>query len=268
MKKLLLTLGLTASLSLLGAGNLSKNTFENMQIFKDIGAEVSNFGQVGNTGMYMVMGSDKKKNPFKVVVDSKGEFLFLIQSVINTKTKSEFKLPIDTSILEGKETFTYGTGKEVIYVFTDPECPYCKKFEKVWPTLTDKYTFKVFLFNLSFHKKAVPMSNYIISGGSKETRGDRLIEIANGNDTNWLAFNSKIEKEARKEFETQLQDKNLNKQLKKSIEKIIKEKIATELKEATELMKTATELGGQLGVQGTPTTIKTNGETVVDWSKL
>jgi len=263
MKKLL-ALALAGAVSMATAA-VNKTTFEKMPIFGQIGAKVENFGQVGTTGMYMVQGTDKKSNPFKVVVDEKGEYLFLVQSVIDTKSRTEFKLPIDTTMLKGKESLTYGKGKEVIYVFTDPECPFCKKFELEWPKYEDKYTFKVFLFNLSFHKNAVPMSNYIIAGGSKETRADRLLEIAKGNDEGWKTFNKKLEEDALKEFDKRSKGKSLNerKTLMEEIEKEKQEKLA----EVNELLKVATELGNKVGVSGTPTTIKENGD-LIDWPKL
>jgi len=264
MKKLL-ALSLAGMISVATAAEITKTKFQNMPVFQQIGAKVEAFGQIGKTGMYMVQGTDKNTNPFKVAVDGKGEYLFLIQSVIDTKTRAEFKLPIDASILEGKEAFTYGTGKEVVYVFTDPECPYCKKFELEWPKYADKYTFKVFLFNLSFHKKAVPMSHYIIAGGSKETRADRLLEIGRGNDKGWQEFNAKLDQEALAEFDKRSKGKSLEER-KTLMETIEKEKQA-KLAESNAILKTSTELGNKVGVSGTPTTIKADG-TLIDWPNL
>src|SRR6185437_182915 len=54
-----------------------------------------------------------------------------------------------------------GTGKRVLYVFSDPECPYCQMFEKqIAPMLTDT-TVYTFLFPLPMHAQAKPDSQKI-----------------------------------------------------------------------------------------------------------
>ena len=65
-------------------------------------------------------------------------------------------LPLDLAIKE-----VNGTGKRVLYVFSDPECPYCQMFEKqIAPMLTDT-TIYTFLFPLPMHPQAKPDSQKI-----------------------------------------------------------------------------------------------------------
>jgi len=84
-------------------------------------------------------------------------------TVINTKTNKELFFETDMKNYDEFQAFEYGTGKEEYYVFTDPECHFCKNFENQWGSLKDKVKFHVFLFPLSFHKNANNMSLYILN---------------------------------------------------------------------------------------------------------
>lgn len=111
---------------------------------------------------------------------TKDKKILIMGNAIYTDTKKVVAFPLEKNILEGKEAFTYGTGAEVLYLFTDPECPYCKKFEKKMATLKDKYTFKIYLLPLPFHADAIPMSKWILKGKESNQMGERLIAIAEG----------------------------------------------------------------------------------------
>lgn len=60
-------------------------------------------------------------------------------------------LPLDLAIKE-----VNGTGKRVLYVFSDPECPYCHMFEKQTVPFLKDTTIYVFLFPLPMHQMARP----------------------------------------------------------------------------------------------------------------
>lgn len=124
-----------------------------------------------------VQGQEKKPFDFFITKDRK---ILITGNGIHTDTKQRVTFPIDKNIIAGKEAFSYGTGKEVLYVFVDPQCPYCKQFEKTMPTLKEKYTFKIYLFPLSFHPDAIPMSKWILKGTDQENMAERLLAIANG----------------------------------------------------------------------------------------
>lgn len=122
-------------------------------------------------------GQSKKPFNFFITKDKK---ILIMGDAIHTDTKDKVTFPMEKSMIAGKEAFTYGTGKDVLYVFTDPECPYCKEFEKIIPTLKDKYTLKIYLFPLPFHHDAIPMSKWILKGKDATQKSERLIAIANG----------------------------------------------------------------------------------------
>jgi thiol:disulfide interchange protein DsbC len=72
-------------------------------------------------------------------------------------------LKMDLSANKDKAAFTVGNGTEDIFVFTDPDCPYCEQFEKMTANLSPKLKLHVYLFPLDMHKDAKKKSEYILS---------------------------------------------------------------------------------------------------------
>jgi thiol:disulfide interchange protein DsbC len=63
---------------------------------------------------------------------------------------------IDVKLLPLADAFdvVHGNGKRTVYLFEDPDCPYCKKFEEELPKINN-VTFHIFLFPLkSIHPHA------------------------------------------------------------------------------------------------------------------
>jgi thiol:disulfide interchange protein DsbC len=80
----------------------------------------------------------------------------LTQNKINQLSKIEFgKLPFQQSF-----TVKKGDGSREFAVFTDVDCPYCRKLEQELSKL-DNYTMHVFLFPLEMHKDAKARSQAI-----------------------------------------------------------------------------------------------------------
>ena len=67
------------------------------------------------------------------------------------------KLPLDKALKIVK-----GDGSRSIAVFSDPQCPYCIKFEQEVINHIDNVTVYLFLFPLPFHDKALPYSEEIL----------------------------------------------------------------------------------------------------------
>lgn len=72
--------------------------------------------------------------------------------------------PKDADSIKKGVAFSYGSGSKEIYIITDPECPYCVRFEKAVNGKLSDYTVHVILFPLSFHKKAPAMIEWILQG--------------------------------------------------------------------------------------------------------
>lgn len=115
-------------------------------------------------GVYEVVVGRKV---FYATADGKYLFFGNLVDPINKKSITEERtqelskidpkqLPLDLAIKE-----VNGNGKRVLYVFSDPECPYCQMFEKqIAPMLTDT-TIYTYLFPLPMHQQAKPDSQKI-----------------------------------------------------------------------------------------------------------
>jgi len=109
----------------------------------------------------------------------------------STFTKSPARLATFTKTMKEGVSITYGTGKKDLYLFTDPECPYCRKFEKKAKGLLGDYTVHVILFPLSFHKKAPAMTEWIMQGVDDKDRHMRMEALMVDNSQDYTAFMSK-----------------------------------------------------------------------------
>lgn len=87
------------------------------------------------------------------------------------KTKKSIKL------IEEGISFTYGSGDKELYVVTDPECPYCVKFEKAIKNNLEDYMVHVILYPLHFHKKAPAMVSWIMQGKDANEKKQRMEEL-------------------------------------------------------------------------------------------
>lgn len=181
MKKILVAI--VCIVSTLMANDPLIDDLNTLNIIKDNQIHLLKVQDLGN--IYLINGEPTRvpegqaKKPFNFFV-TKDKKILIMGDAIYTGTKEKVSFPMEKSMIAGKEAFSYGIGKEVIYVFTDPQCPYCKEFEKVLPTLKNKYTFKIYLFPLPFHSDAIPMSKWILKGTDGNQMGERLIAIANG----------------------------------------------------------------------------------------
>jgi len=82
--------------------------------------------------------------------------------------------PKDKKVIKDGVSFSYGKGSKEIYIVTDPECPYCTKFEKAAKGKLADYTVHVILMPLSFHKKAPAMIEWIMQGKDDAQRKERF----------------------------------------------------------------------------------------------
>ncbi len=85
--------------------------------------------------------------------------------------------PKDVQAIKDGVSFSYGKGSKEIYIVTDPECPYCTRFEKAVAGKLSDYTVHVILMPLSFHKKAPAMIEWIMQGKDDAQRKERFEEI-------------------------------------------------------------------------------------------
>jgi len=96
------------------------------------------------------------------------------------KDGKKFSFPVNAQSVKDAVAFSYGSGKKDLYVVTDPECPFCKKFHKETKDKLSEYTVHVVFMPLAFHKNAKQMVNYIVSGKDNAEKLDRYNKIMEG----------------------------------------------------------------------------------------
>lgn len=193
MKKL--TLSIISSLILTVCINAEENWqsieslnehFNNLETIKSQKIKIISNKQIGNTELYVLKGVQSNNETIEFILDSKGQYIILNGSrglqVVDLKNNEMIKPPFDIRIIKSKpEAFTYGTGKKHLYVFTDPECPYCQKFEEKWESIKNDVTLHIYFYNMPQHKEANNMTKYILSAKSNDEKAKRLNEIVKGN---------------------------------------------------------------------------------------
>lgn len=226
----ILSLSVLSSSALLGMDNQS---FEKLKVMQDIKGKVTANKLIAkNVDLYLVQGIDASQRPFQVIVDKDGNYIILSSKVYDVHQGKQITIPVDLSLLKGQEALTYGTGKNHYYIFTDPECPYCKKFKKTWPNMKDDVTLHIYFYNLSSHTNANAMTRWVLDGASNAEKTDRLFKVANGD----KSYKTKQYSKAQMDKYNQIINKHRN-------------------------------LGDTLGVRGVPSVIDSNGENI-PWPEL
>jgi len=224
-------LSLAVATSLNAADKLSKNEINSIQklnLFTNAQITVNKGYDVGS--LYL-LDITVRGNSDEIYLTKDKKYL-LTGDAINTETGSKLSVPADMTGVIGNEAFTYGNGKDEYVLFTDPECPYCKKFESYFPQIKDKVKIRVFYYPLDFHVNARDISLYIMSLDSKAQKEKAMLNT----DKNTPAFkNRNIPKDKLAKLE-----KHLDKQL---------------------------EIASQLKVRGTPAVFDKDGNKIV-WPEM
>lgn len=155
-------------------------------------------------------------------------------TVVDTSNSMLVTLPVDLTPTKDKEAFTYGTGKDEYVLFTDPECPYCKKFESYLPQIKDKVKIRVFFYPLEFHQNTKDLSFYILNQKTTTQKIDAFYEFNIGDNLDKIK-NIKYNKDEQTKLEKQLQEQ--------------------------------IDIASKLDIQGTPTIFDKDGNNII-WVNL
>jgi thiol:disulfide interchange protein DsbC len=96
------------------------------------------------------------------------------------KDGNKFTFPANLKVVKDAVAFTYGSGSKDLYVVTDPECPFCKKFHSQTEGKLADYKVHVIFMPLAFHKNAKAMTNYILAGKDNAEKYNRYKETMTG----------------------------------------------------------------------------------------
>jgi thiol:disulfide interchange protein DsbC len=206
---------------------VKKDPFVQLKIIKENGIVIEE--AYDNGSLYHLKISAGQKRGEMFVTKDMGSVIF--GEGYNTKSGDKYHIPVNVAPFLSQSAFTYGEGKDEYLVFTDPQCPYCVKFENNWEAIKSKVKFHIFWFPLGFHHDAKSMIYHIMSQ-PKEKRFETLRKISKGS----LAYkNTTLTPAQQKEY-----DKVLAKHL---------------------------EFASKLSVQGTPATFTKDGVPIV-WPKI
>jgi len=111
---------------------------------------------------------------------TKDKKVILFGDAMDAKTGDSIKRPLDMKAIRASADLTYGTGKNEYIVFTDPECPYCVKFEKLWPGIGKDVKLYVFFMPLSNHRNATQMSFYVMKQKDEAAKAKAILDMAHG----------------------------------------------------------------------------------------
>lgn len=208
------------------AGNISdkeKKEIEQLLLFEKASIRVK---QGYDTGTLYILN---------VLVQGKNDTIYLTKDkkylisgdVVGTQNGKLLEVPIDLEFAHNKEAFTFGTGKDEYILFTDMECPYCKRFEAYFAQIEKDVKIRIFFYPLSTHKNARDLSLYVMSQSSYPQKVKAMMH-------------------ASKKESTQL-----------------KEKITSEELAKLELhLNKQIEVANLFGVQGTPTLLDAQGNKI------
>ena len=186
MNKMLLTLiTATTAMALMTTLNAGELIVDKVKL-----QEIKTKNKVLQDPVLMIKGAIEKPDSYVLKLEARSpQGSQLITAFLDKKTSELYigsaydkdgkaiLFPKDAKVVKEGVAFSYGKGSKDIYIVTDPECPYCSKFEKAIAGKLDDYRVHVILFPLSFHKKSPAMVDWIMQGKDEAGKKERFEEI-------------------------------------------------------------------------------------------
>ena len=208
MKKKLISLAVASVIgTTLSANYLEKDKieeFSNLEIIKESGIQIKQIYDADS--LFVISIANGRGN--EVLYLTKDKRYIIAGNAIDTETKSKLMPPLQgIEMVKGKESFEYGKGDKIYYLFTDPECPYCKEFEKYLPQLENKVKFKIYHLPIeSIHPNAKEISKYQIYASQKNKNILEVLAIdGNNEDYKKRKYDKKTEEKLNKKIDEQIQ---------------------------------------------------------------
>ncbi|MEZ4694424.1 MAG: thioredoxin fold domain-containing protein, partial [Aliarcobacter sp.] len=177
LKKILISLVLlsfTLNASTKEVSKVEITQMEQLELFKKAQIKIIKAYDIGS--LY-ILTIDVQGNKDEIYL-TKDKKLILSGDVIDANNGMKVSAPVDLTGVRGKEAFVFGNGKDEYFLFTDPECPYCKKFESYLPQIKDKVKIRVFYFPLESHENAKDLSLYVMSQKTTSQKIDAMFDVS------------------------------------------------------------------------------------------
>ena len=201
---------------------------EQLELFKRAQIKIN---KAYDTGSIYILNISVQGNKDEIYL-TKDKKLVLAGDVIDASTGMKITSPADVAPIRGKEAFVYGTGSEEYFLFTDPECKYCKMLESYLTKIQDKVKIRVYYYPLDPHVNARDLSLYIMSQKTTDKKISAMFDAT----TNL----EKVKSTKYSQAELEKLEKQLDEQM---------------------------QIGMNLNVQGTPTLFDKDGKNIV-WVNL
>jgi len=233
------------------------NQIKAFPIFNKPGLKIKNVMKVSN-GLYSFKASFRGRT-FTFFWDKDKNALFNTEMFIE-KNGNIITTPkiIDQKLLKETIAFTFGSGKKgEIYLFTDPQCPFCRGFEKHFGKKLEDYKVHVIFFPLSFHPKATPLVEWIMEAKTPQERYKRTVEAMKnpdltkaGKDLGFKHWNDPKYREELQRYNNVLSGKDSN------YKPFFKSK--KQLDEYRDYLAKVNKMVSEAGIQGVPTILNKN----------
>ncbi|AXX92289.1 thiol:disulfide interchange protein [Malaciobacter molluscorum LMG 25693] len=146
----------------------------NLKLIKDAHIKVKKALDLGSIYILDTLIEEQHQQELFLTKDKK---VLITGKAMDSSTGEYLTIPVDLSKIIGKEAFTYGSGTDEYILFTDPECPYCKKFEAYFPKIEKNVKIRIFFYPLSFHANARELSLYYMSKKTKEEKIKAMLNV-------------------------------------------------------------------------------------------
>lgn len=162
------------------AGDIDPTEFKSVPMFSQPNIKVLKAYDHGNIYEIQLEVSTPRGAQRTSTFLTKDKKIVLFGEAMDAATGESIKRPLDMKSIRETADIVYGSGSEEYIVFTDPECPYCVKFENMWPSLEKKVKLFVFFMPLSNHRNAVQMSYHVMKQKDQKAKAKAILDMANG----------------------------------------------------------------------------------------
>lgn len=160
MKKIATILSMLTSTILLAESELDLKPFLEMNIIKESRLNIKQGKDIGNGWFYLEANTEGKK--IGIFTDKQK---VIVGRGFDNNTGEEIKFNIDMTQFKDNAAYKIGKGPNEYFLFTDPECPYCKMLDEKLASKAakEKLTIYTYFSPLSFHLASNAMTKAIMS---------------------------------------------------------------------------------------------------------